>query len=131
MPAGSGLAADFVFLRSAKNATAQVSRAEVKAFYTAKAKTWKSGLDVTILLNAPGSPEFKWLAEVIGAPEEVVLAKIKQEVFRGEMRKPETVATPAECVEALKRIDGGICLVDAASAKSLPAGVAVLGYSGG
>jgi hypothetical protein len=124
--------AEFVFLKSAKNGTAQVSKSEVKAFYTGKSKTWKSGQDVEIVLNAAGTPEIKWLAEqVVGADEQVLIAKIKQEVFRGEMKRPEMVSTPEACIAALKKTEGGLCVVDAAAAKSLPPEIAILNYSGG
>jgi hypothetical protein len=124
--------AEFLFLKSAKNGTAQVSKSEVKAFYTGKAKTWKSGQDVEIVLNAPGTPEIKWLAEqVVGADEQVLIAKIKQEVFKGDMKRPEMVSTPDACIAALKKTEGGLCVVDAAAAKSLQPGIAILNYSGG
>jgi hypothetical protein len=124
--------AEFVFLKSAKNGTTQVSKSEVKAFYTGKAKTWKSGQDVEIILNAAGTPEIKWLAEqVVGADEQILIAKIKQEVFKGDMKRPEMVSTPDGCIAALKRTEGGLCVVDAAAAKALPPEIAVLNYSGG
>lgn len=124
--------AEFVFLKSAKNSTAQVSKGEVKAFYTGKARTWKSGQEVEIVLNAAGTPEIKWLAEqVVGADEQILIAKIKQEVFRGDMKRPEVVSTPEACIAALKKTEGGLCVVDAGAAKSLPPEIAILNYSGG
>jgi hypothetical protein len=129
----SGLArADFLFLKNAKNDTAQASRDDLKNIYTGRTKAWKNGMEVTIILNAPGTPELKWLAEkVVGATEDVLVAKIKQEVFKGEMKKPEMAASADECLAALKKADGGVCVVDAEAAKALPAGVQVLKYTGG
>jgi hypothetical protein len=55
-----------------------------------------------------------------------MLTKIKQEVFKGEMKKPITAATPAEAVEAVRNNPGAIAVVPADTAKALPAGVALL-----
>ena len=124
--------ADFVLLKNAKNNTPEVGRDELKAIYTGRQKTWKNGMEIELILNATGSPELKWLAEkVIGANEEVLVSKIKQEVFKGEMKKPEMANSADECIAAVKKAGGGLCVVDAAAAKSLPTEVQVLRYAGG
>lgn len=123
---------DFVFVKNAKNDTAQVSKSDVKGFYTGNKKTWKNGTDVEIVLNAGGSEEIKWVAEkVMGVGEEVLMSRIKQEVFKGTMKKPTTVSSASECFAAVKKSDGGICAVSSDAAKSLPGGVALLPLSGG
>ena len=119
--------ADFVLLKNAKNDTAQADREELKDYYTGKKKAWKNGVAVEVLLNAAGSAELKWLADlIVGASDDILLSKIKQEVFKGDMKKPATVSSADECIAAVKKTDGAVCVVDAGAAKALPAGVAIL-----
>ena len=129
-PWGRAWAGDFVFVRSAQNDTAQASKDDLKEIFTGKKTAWKNGTKIEIGLAAGGSPELKWLAqELIGASEDILLAKIKQEVFKGDMKKPAPVGSAAECIALVKKTAGGVCVVDADSAKSLPEGVAVLKYT--
>ena len=125
---GAGAAhADFVLLKNSKNDTAQAEREDLKDYYTGKKKSWKNGVAVEVVLNAPGSAELKWLAQlIIGASDDILLSKIKQEGFKGEMKKPANVSSADECIAAVKKADGALCVVDAGAAKALPDGVAVL-----
>jgi ABC-type phosphate transport system substrate-binding protein len=127
---GSARAGDFVFIKSAQNDTAQASKEDLKEVFTGKKPSWKGGQKVEIGIPPNGSAELKWVAqELIGASEDILLAKIKQEVFKGDMKKPTAVASAADCFALVKRSPGGICVVDDASAKSLPEGAAVLKYT--
>jgi hypothetical protein len=123
-------AGDFVFLKSAQNDVAQANKEDLKEIYTGKKGSWKNGQKIEIGLNAGGSPELKWLSqELIGASEDILMAKIKQEVFKGDMKKPTPVGSAQDCIALVKKAAGGICVVDADSAKSLPEGVVVLKYT--
>jgi hypothetical protein len=127
---GRAKAGDFVFVRNAANATAEAGKGEMRDAFTGKKTSWKGGQKVELGLGASGSAELKWLAqELIGASEDILLAKIKQEVFKGDMKKPTTLGSAAECIAFVKKSAGGVCVVDADSAKSLPDGVAVLKYN--
>ena len=127
---GSARAGDFVFIKSAQNSTDSAGKEELKEIFTGKKGSWKNGQKVEIGIPPNGSPELKWLAqELIGASEDILLAKIKQEVFKGDMKKPTPVGSAAECFALVKHSPGGICVVDDASAKTLPEGAAVLKYN--
>lgn len=127
---GSAFAGDFVFVRNAANGTTDASKEEMRDIFTGKKTTWKTGQKIEIGLGPSGSAEVKWLAqELIGASEDILLAKIKQEVFKGEMKKPTTVTSAAECIAFATKATGGVCVVNADSAKSLPSGVAVLKFN--
>lgn len=124
LSAGLARADDFVFIRSAKQGTAKLGKAEARAAFTGKAKNWPGGDVVQVILTAEGSPEMKWLAEkVIGISESALRNKMKQEAFKGEMRTPISVDSVAACLAQLKTNSGGICAADAASATNLPAGL--------
>jgi ABC-type phosphate transport system substrate-binding protein len=127
---GGARAGDFVFIKNSQNDTAQASKDDLKEIFTGKRGSWKNGQKIEIGIGPNGSPELKWLAqELIGASEDILLAKIKQEVFKGDMKKPTPVASAAECFALVKHSPGGICVVDDASAKTLPDGAAVLKYT--
>ncbi len=130
--AGRAHAGDFVFVfvKSAQNDTVQANKEDLRDIFTGKKTSWKGGQKVEIGLGPNGSAELKWLAqELIGASEDILLAKIKQEVFKGDMKKPSTVSSAQECFALVKKGPGGICVVDAEAAKTLPDGVAILKYN--
>jgi hypothetical protein len=130
LAAAGARAGDFMFIKSAQNDTAQVSKEDLRDIFTGKRGSWKNGQRVELGVAPSGSPELKWLAqELIGASAEILLARIKQEVFKGDMRKPAMVASAQDCFALVKRSPGGLCVVDGASAKSLPEGTAVLRYA--
>jgi ABC-type phosphate transport system substrate-binding protein len=127
---GVASAGDFVFLKNAQNDTAQASKDDLKDIYTGKKGAWKNGQKIELGIGAGGSPDLKWVAqELIGASDDILLAKIKQEVFKGDMKKPTTIGSAQDCIALVKKSPGGLCVVDADSAKSLPDGVAVLKYA--
>jgi hypothetical protein len=128
--ASSARAGEFVFIKSAQNDTASASKDDLKEIFTGKKGSWKNGQKIEVGLQAGGSAEIKWLAqELIGASEDILLAKIKQEVFKGDMKKPTPIGSAADCFALVKKSAGGICVVDGDSAKSLPDGAAVLKYT--
>jgi ABC-type phosphate transport system substrate-binding protein len=123
-------AGDFVFVRNSQNDVSEASREDLKEIFTGKKASWKNGQKVDLGLAAGGSPELKWLAqELLGTGEEILMAKIKQEVFKGDMKKPTTVGSAQECLALVKKNAGGVCVVDADSAKALPEGTAILKFN--
>src|SRR5256885_3154539 len=82
----------FVFVRNARNPVATVSRAEIRKLFTGQAKQWRSGKVFQGVIGELDSPEFTWLANAIldTRPQER-LTKMKQERFRGELKRPIVV----------------------------------------
>jgi ABC-type phosphate transport system substrate-binding protein len=126
--AGTALAAEgFVLIKNAKNPTTAVTKDEVKAIFTGKVKQWEKGGPVQVILGKPEAEEVKWLAEeILGVSVKIFLAKVKQEVFQGEMRKPLSAASEAESLQLVQENAGGIGIISAGAAKNLPSGVAIL-----
>jgi len=122
-------AEDFVLIRNAKSPGTQLSKADVRALYTGKTKMF--GNDVaTVIVPNDDTPAFAAFSDrVFDTTTKTLLSKIKQEVFKGDMKKPATVGSAAECIAFVKKSAGGVCVVDADSAKSLPDGVAVLKFN--
>jgi ABC-type phosphate transport system substrate-binding protein len=118
---------DFVLIKNAKNGMAQLPRSEVKNLFTGRTKTWSDAGVVTVVLGAEDTPSTMWLADkIFQVAAKTMLTKIKQEVFKGEMKKPLAAGTPAEAIEQVRNTPGAIAAVPAEAAKALPAGVAVL-----
>jgi len=109
---------DFVFVKNAKNTTAQVDRETVKNLFTGKTKNWTGGLEVVPISRPPAAPSSSGCARMSWGTVELVLSKIKQQVFKGEMKKPSVANSAQECIAAVDKEAGGICVVDAAATKS-------------
>src|SRR5262249_28119510 len=122
---GPARAADYVLVRNRANSVQAVSKSELKDLLIGKTKVWKDDGVVQVVLPPPGSPEMKSLAEtLLGVPENILLTKIKQEVFKGELRKPIVAATDSELVLEVAKMPGAFGLVKKET--ELPANVAVL-----
>lgn len=126
-PRGGLAGNDFVLIRNAKNPTTGLPRVDIKDMAVGKKKTWSSGAAVVLVIGEAGSPELEWFATaVIGASAGALMTKIKQEVFKGELRKPVMAATDKDCLAAVAADPGAFGVVSAATAKALPAEVALL-----
>jgi len=115
-------ASDFIFVRNAKNKAATVSKREIRQLFTGQTKQW-NGFVVQAVIGEVDSPEFHYLAGIFGLDARELLLKIKQEVFRGEMRRPIVVKTASECIQAVEKHEGGIGIVPVEATKTLPSDV--------
>jgi ABC-type phosphate transport system substrate-binding protein len=117
----------FVLARNAKNPTARLSAADLKDIFIGRKKVWPHGAVVAVVVGAPGSPELKWLSEsLLHVPESVLMTKIRQEVFKGEMRRPIVTTSDKETLTVLAANPGAIGVVRSESAAAATEGVAVL-----
>ena len=127
---GAAVAAEeFVLIRNAKNPVTNLTRAEVKDMAVGKKKVWPQGQNTVVQMvwGPAGSPELGWFATaVVGAPEATLMAKVRQEVFKGEMRKPIVAAAESDCLEAVASDAGGLGVVRASATDHLPPTVAVV-----
>lgn len=120
-------AVEFVLIHNAKTGTASVSKSELKDMAIGRKKAWPSGAPVQLVLEGVGAPEMKWFALFsAGIGDDTLAAKMKQEVFKGELRRPITVTSDKSCVNAVANDPGAVGVVSAETAKSLPDGVTVL-----
>jgi hypothetical protein len=120
-------AVEFVLIHNIKTGQTSVKKSELKDMAIGRRKTWSSGAPVQLVLEAVGTPEMKWFAIfAAGISDETLANKMKQEVFKGELRRPISVSSDKGCVNAVANDPGAIGVVSAETAKSLPEGVAVL-----
>lgn len=113
------VATDFVFIKNEKNPTATLSKQNVRSLFTGQTKQW-GGAVVQTVVGDRESQEFSYLARIFGTGTSELLAKIQQEVFRGEMKRPVVARTPADCVAAVARYPGGIGIIPEDAARALP-----------
>ena len=120
-------AVEFVLIHNVKTGQTSVSKNELKDMAIGRRKTWSSGAPVQLVLQAVGTPEMKWFAiYAAGISDDTLANKMKQEVFKGELRRPIIVSSDKGCVNAVANDPGAVGVVSAETAKSLPEGVAVL-----
>jgi hypothetical protein len=112
---------NFVFVRNARNPVGSLSRAEVRKLFTGRSKQWSSGKVFQGVIGELDSAEFVWLSTVIfGMTPKDLLTKMKQEIFRGEMKRPIVVKSSEECIEVVQKTETALCVTTQASARSLP-----------
>ena len=119
---------DFVLIRNASCNVTSVSRDLLFKLYTGQEKLF-GGAAAQTVIGEERSPELAWLASLFDMRAKDLLTRIKQEVFRGEMRRPIVAKSPAEATAAVQNNVGALSPLVASAAKPLPAGVALLGLT--
>jgi ABC-type phosphate transport system substrate-binding protein len=118
---------DFVIIRNVKNPNTSITPAQAKEMAIGKRKIWPHGAVVGLVLTQVGSPELGWFASrVCGVADAALMAKIKQEVFKGELRKPVIVGSSGEVVAAVAADEGAFGIVRADAIKNGAPGVVIL-----
>lgn len=124
-PARAGGGSGVVLVCHAKTG-AKVSRGDLKGLYLGKVKT-RGGAPVIVVVRPEGDEVFEHFAtEMFDVSAKTLLAKIKQEVFKGEMTKPIKAADDAAVLHAVAADPAAIGVVATGAARTLPDGVAVL-----
>jgi ABC-type phosphate transport system substrate-binding protein len=120
----------FAVVCNARAATTSLSKTEVRALYTGKAKTLGGNAVTVVVRSEDDAPFSQFVDQVFGIPAGALLSKIKQEVFKGEMQKPVKAATDDEVVQAVGSSPGMIGVVSAQAASRLPRTVTVIAIGG-
>ncbi len=114
----------FVVVKNAKNPTPALSVADAKGVFSGRTKTWANGEPIVLVIGSEDSPAMHWLADhVFHVPAKTVLAKIKQDVFHGDVLHPLSADDDAKTVTRILSGAGVVGLVSEATAHTLPAGV--------
>jgi ABC-type phosphate transport system substrate-binding protein len=115
----------FVFIRSAKNASTKITSGTLRDLITGRAKKWPSGPAMQLVLRDEESAELTWIAaNYFSSSGRVLFGKIRQEVFKGELRSPLAAASDDDTIAKVKANEGGLGVVKEGTA--LPPGVALL-----
>jgi hypothetical protein len=117
----------FVIVRSAKNPTTRLSFSQLKDMLIGRRKVWPHGAVVLVAIGPPGSAELNWLSEsLLHVTESMLMTKIRQEVFKGEMRRPIVTASAQETIAALVGNAGALGVLRAKAAAAAAGQVAVV-----
>jgi ABC-type phosphate transport system substrate-binding protein len=120
-------AGGFVLLKNAKNPTPSLTKDVAKAVFNGHTKEWSNGEAVVLVIGSEDSPAMGWLATTLfGASAKTYLAKLKQDVFKGDVRHPVSADDDAKTIKRVEAGAGVVGFVSDDGAKALPAGVAVL-----
>src|SRR3954463_15802771 len=120
-------AGGFVLLKNAKNPTPSLTKDAAKAVFSGHTKEWSNGEGVVLVIGSEDSPAMAWLATALfGVSAKTYLAKLKQDVFKGDARHPVSAADDAKTIKRVEAGAGAAGFVSDDAAKALPAGVAVL-----
>jgi hypothetical protein len=120
-----GRADDFVLVRNTSNEQAAIRKDELFKIFTGETKQIGGWVAQTVI-GKEDSGELQWLSGLFDLRPKDLLARIKQQVFSGEMRRPIVARTQEEAIAAVQSNRGGLAVVAASAVATLPHGVAVL-----
>jgi hypothetical protein len=117
----------FALVRNAGSGSPALTRTQIKEIATGRRRTWPHGPVVVLVLPRAGTPELAWFARsVVGMTEGALLARIREQVFKGEMRKPLTAATEQDVLTAVAGDPGAMGVIHEDPGRKLPDGVVPL-----
>lgn len=120
-------AGGFVLVKNAKNPTASLPRDAAKNVFNGRTKEWSNGEAIVLVIGSEDSPAMTWLAQTLfGVSAKTYLSKLKQDVFKGDVRHPVSADDDARTIKKIEAGAGVVGFVTEDGAGALPAGVAVL-----
>ncbi len=115
----------FVFIRNAKNGSATINTVMLRDLLIGHAKKWPSGATLQLVLGKEDSAHLGWVASTyFSTSANLLSAKIRQEVFKGELRNPLIPTGDADTIAKVKANEGALGVVSEGTA--LQPGVALV-----
>jgi ABC-type phosphate transport system substrate-binding protein len=114
----AGAAGAFVVLVNGANPVSGLSHSELKRAITGGTKQWDSGAVVQVGIIPSDCPETQFLASMLDSSPRELLSRIQEQVFKGEMRRPASLHSSADCAAFARTTPGAICV--AASSQAVP-----------
>ena len=119
--------ADFVVIKHAKNPTPSLTKEAAKSIFSGRTKTWSNDEAIVLVIGTEESPAMGWVAQTLfGVSAKTFLAKIKQDVFKGDVRHPLSADDDAKTIKRVQSGSGVVGVVSDKATKSLPADVVIL-----
>jgi ABC-type phosphate transport system substrate-binding protein len=119
--------ADYVVIKHAKNPTPSLSKDAAKGVFSGRTKTWTNDEPIVLVIGSEESPAMNWIAQTLfGVSAKTFLAKIKQDVFKGDVRHPLSADDDAKTIKRVQSGVGVVGVVTDKATKSLPADVVIL-----
>jgi hypothetical protein len=111
-------AGGFVVLVNQTNAIASISRADLKRTISGALKQWDNGAVVQLGVIPGDAPETQYLASLLDMTPRELLARIQEQVFKGELRRPVLLRSSADCATFARSKPGALCV--AAEGEPIP-----------
>jgi hypothetical protein len=100
----------FILLVNHSNAASSLSRSELKRVITGGTKQWDNGAVVQIGIIPNDAPETQYLASLLDTSPRELLARVQEQVFKGELRRPAVLRSSSDCVAFARASAGAICV---------------------
>jgi hypothetical protein len=105
----------FVVVVNAANPLPSVTAPNLKKLCTGGTKLFDNGAVVHIGVIPDEVPETQHLAGLVGLSTRDLLSRMQEQVFKGEMRRPATLRSSADCVAFAAATPGGLCVAGSAT----------------
>jgi hypothetical protein len=100
----------FVLVVHIDNPATELSRSELKHLVTGVTKQWDSGAVVQLGIIPSDAPETRHLSSLVDLSVRELLARIQEQVFKGELRRPAVLRSSADCMAFARASAGAICV---------------------
>jgi len=118
----------FVVIRAAATKQHMLNREEAKLVFSGRTKTWDDGEAIVLVIGSEDSPAMHWMSDALfGVTPKIILTKLKQDTFRGELRHPLSADDDAHTIRRVQSGRGVVGLVSEATARTLPSDVTIVG----
>jgi ABC-type phosphate transport system substrate-binding protein len=120
-------AGGFVLVKNAKNPTPSLTKDAAKNAFNGHTKTWSNDEAIVLVIGSEEAPAMAWLATALfGVSAKTYLAKLKQDVFKGEVRHPLSADDDAKTIKRIQSGAGVVGFVTDDAAKALPPDLVIL-----
>jgi hypothetical protein len=119
-------AGGFVLVKNAKNPTPGLTKDAVKNVFNGHTKTWSNDEAIVLVIGSEDAPAMSWVATLFGVSAKTYLAKLKQDVFKGDIVHPLSADDDAKTIKRIQSGPGVVGFVTEDAAKALPADARVL-----
>ena len=110
-----GHADAFAVLVNNANPVSVLSRQELKKAVTGGTKQWGNGAVVQLGVIPGDAPETQYLGSLVDLGARDLIARIQEQVFKGEMRRPVTLRSSADCTALVRGSPGAICVASSSA----------------
>ena len=100
----------FVVLVHRGNVVTSLSRSELKRIVTGGTRQWESGAAVQLGIIPAPVPETSSLGTLVDLTVRDLLARLQEQVFNGEIRRPVVLRSSTDCVALARSNPGAICV---------------------
>ena len=111
IPAGAR-GGNYVVVVHPDNAKGSISRSELKRLVTGGIKQWETGAVVQLGVIPNDAPETQYLASLLEMTPHELIARLQEQVFKGEIRRPVTLRSSADCIAYARSSPGALCIAD-------------------